>query len=49
MKSDKVSVSINGSDMFLTSFDDESFISGGKTYMFDKECTVVMGRYVATA
>lgn len=48
MKSSGVSVSISGSDMFLTSFDDESFIITGKTYVFDKECTVVIGRYVAT-
>lgn len=46
MKTPKVSVSINGSDMFLTSFDDESYISTGKSFIFDTDCTIAIGRYV---
>lgn len=45
MKSDGVSVSVNGTDAFLTSFNDESFITTGHTYIFDKDCTIAIGRY----
>ena len=47
IKTDKVSVSINGGVQFLTSFDDESFLSTGKTYIFDKDCIVAIGMYKA--
>ena len=47
IKTDKVSVSINGGVQFLTSFDDESFLSTGKTYIFDKDCIVAVGIYKA--
>ena len=45
MKTDKVSVSINGGVQFLTSFDDESYLATGKTYIFDKDCIVAIGIY----
>ena len=45
IKTDKVSVSINGGVQFLTSFDDESYLSTGKTYIFDKDCIVAIGIY----
>lgn len=47
IKTDKVSVSINGGVQFLTSFDDESYLSTGKTYIFDKDCIVAFGIYKA--
>ena len=47
MKTDKVSVSINGGVQFLTSFDDESYLTTGKTYIFDKDCIVAIGIYKA--
>lgn len=47
IKTDTVSVSINGGVQFLTSFDDESFLSTGKTYIFDKDCIVAIGIYKA--
>ena len=47
MKTDKVSVSINGGVQFLTSFDDESYLATGKTYIFDKDCIVAIGIYKA--
>lgn len=47
IKTDKVSVSINGGVQFLTSFDDESYLSAGKTYIFDKDCIVAIGIYKA--
>lgn len=47
IKTDKVSVSINGGVQFLTSFDDESFLTTGKTYIFDKDCIVAIGIYKA--
>ena len=45
IKTDGVSVSINGGVQFLTSFDDESYLSTGKTYIFDKDCIVAIGIY----
>ena len=45
IKTDKVSVSINGGVQFLTSFDDESYLTTGKTYIFDKDCIVAIGIY----
>ena len=47
MKTEDVKVSVNGSDMFPVTFDDESFITSGHTYIFDKNCTIVIGKYVA--
>lgn len=47
MKTEGVSVSVDGTDMFLTSFDDESFITSGKSFIFDKNCTIAIGKYVA--
>lgn len=47
MKTKDVSVSINGGVQFLTSFDDESYLSTGKTYIFDKDCIVAIGIYKA--
>ena len=47
MKTENVKVSVNGSDMFPITFDDESFITSGHTYIFDKNCTIVIGKYVA--
>lgn len=47
MKTNGVSVSINGGVQFLTSFDDESYIATGKTYIFDKDCIVAIGIYKA--
>ena len=47
MKTEGVSVSVDGTDMFLTSFDDESFITSGKSFIFDKNCTIAIGKYVS--
>ena len=47
MKSEGIKVSIGGTDAFLISFDDESYITTGKTYIFSEQCTVVIGRYVS--
>lgn len=47
MKTEGVRVSVNGSDMFLTSFDDESYITSGHTYIFDTDCIVAVGKYIA--
>lgn len=47
IKTDKVSVSIDGGVQFLTSFDDESYLTTGKTYIFDKDCIVAIGIYKA--
>jgi hypothetical protein len=49
MKTEGISVSINSTDMFLTHFDDEAYITTGKTYMFDKDCIISVGRFVAIA
>lgn len=45
MKTDGVSASIDGGVQFLTSFDDESYLTTGKTYMFDKDCVIAIGIY----
>ena len=45
MKTGGVAVSVDGTDMFLTSFDDESFITTGKSFIFDKNCTIAIGKY----
>ena len=49
IKTEKVSVSIAGSPMFLTSYDDESYIptATSRSYIFDKDCIVAVGRYVS--
>ena len=46
MKTEGVAVSVDGTDMFLTSFDDESFITTGKSFIFDKNCTIAIGKYI---
>lgn len=46
MKTKDVKVSVNGSDMFPVTFDDESYITSGHTYIFDTDCTIVIGRYI---
>ena len=48
MKTSGVSVSINGTEMFQTSYDDESFIVTGLSYVFNKDCVVAVGKYIGT-
>jgi len=45
IKSDGVSVSVNNSVMFKTSFDDESYIRNGHTYTFSEDCIIAIGVY----
>ena len=45
MKTEGVKVSVNGTDAFLTSYDDESYITAEHTYIFSKDCTIAIGRY----
>ena len=47
MRTDGVKVSINGGVKFSTTFGESSFLSTGKTYMFDKDCIAVVGIYRA--
>lgn len=47
IKTDEVSVSINGGIQFITKIDDESYLTTGKSYMFDKDCVVAVGIYKA--
>jgi hypothetical protein len=48
MKTTGVAVSINGTAMFETSFDDESYISStSKSYIFNKNCVIAIGKYIA--
>ena len=47
MKTDGVEVSVNGTDAFLTSFNDESYITTGHTYIFSKDCVIAIGKYKA--
>ena len=47
MKTSGVSVSVNNSDMFPLDFNDETYLVTGHIYLFDRDCTIVVGRYVA--
>ena len=50
MKSEGISVSINGTTMFLTKYDDESYIpTTATTYIFNKDCVIAIGRYFAVS
>ena len=46
MKSDGIKVTVDGSDMFTVSYDDESYIATGRTFIFSDACTIAIGRYV---
>lgn len=47
MKTEDVKVSVDGSAMFPVKYDDESYIITGKTFIFNKDCIVVIGIYKA--
>ena len=47
MKTNEIKVTVDGSDMFPVSYDDESYITTGRTFMFSDACTIAIGRYVA--
>ena len=46
MKTEGIKVTVDGSDMFPVSYDDESYITTGQTFMFSDACTIAIGRYV---
>ena len=46
MKSEGIRVGVDGSNMFPVSYDDESYITTGRTFIFSDTCTIVIGRYV---
>lgn len=45
MKGNGVSVSVDASPMFSVSYDDQSYIETGHTYVFNKDCVLAVGRY----
>ena len=47
LKTIDVSVSVNNSDMFPLDINDETYLVTGHTYIFDRDCTIAVGRYVA--
>lgn len=47
MKTNGVNVSVNNSDMFPLDINDETYLVTGHTYIFDRDCTIAVGRYVA--
>ena len=47
MKTEGIKVTFDGSDMFPVSYDDESYITTGRTFIFSDACTIAIGRYVA--
>lgn len=49
LKTSDVKVSVNNSDMFPMDINDESYLVTGHTYIFDRACTIAVGRYVAIA
>ena len=46
-KTDDVQAIINGNVMFHITYDDASYLSTGKTYIFDKDCVLAIGIYKA--
>ena len=46
MKTEGIKVTVDGSDMFPVSYDDESYITTGRTFIFSDACTIAIGRYV---
>ena len=46
MKTSGVNVSVNYSDMFPLDVNDETYFVTGHIYIFDKGCTIAVGRYV---
>ncbi len=49
LKTSDVNVSVNNSDMFPLDFNDETYLVTGHTYIFDRACTIAVGRYVVIA
>ena len=47
MKTSGIKAGVDGSDMFTVSYDDESYIATGRTFIFSDACTIAIGRYVA--
>lgn len=47
MKTEGIKAGVDGSDMFPVSYDDESYITTGRTFIFSDACTIAIGRYVA--
>jgi hypothetical protein len=45
MKTEGVKVSIDSTDFFDISYDEESYVVTGKTYKFNKDCTIAVGIY----
>ena len=46
LKTSNVNVSVDYSDMFPMDFNDETYLLSGHTYIFDRGCTIAVGRYV---
>ena len=46
IKTNTVNISVNYSDMFPLDVNDEIYIVIGHTYIFDRGCTIAVGRYV---
>ena len=49
IKTNGVNVSVDNSDMFPLDINDETYLVTGHTYIFDRDCTIAVGRYVAIA
>ena len=47
MKSEGIKAGVDNSNMFPVSYDDESYITTGRTFIFSDTCTIAIGRYVA--
>jgi hypothetical protein len=45
MKTKGVRASVNSSVMFEVDYNDESFLTTGHSYKFDKDCVIAVGRY----
>ena len=45
MATSGVSVSINATPMFMIQPNQESYLASGKTYVFNKDCLIIVGIY----
>lgn len=45
MKTDDIEVGIDGGVRFHVTYDDESYVTAGKSYIFDKDCVIAIGVY----
>lgn len=46
MKTDKVKISVNGTDAFITTLDDKIYLRDGTSFMFMQNCEIALGTLI---